>query len=60
MRSGGLARHGDDLGRIEPGRLADLLVLDGDPTIDIGVLADRPPLAVLKGGQVVAGVLPGR
>ncbi|MFI6977434.1 amidohydrolase family protein [Embleya sp. NPDC050154] len=55
-----LARRGDDLGRIEPGRLADLLILDGDPTTDIGVLADRPPRAVLKGGELVAGAWPGR
>ncbi|WP_331766845.1 amidohydrolase family protein [Embleya sp. NBC_00896] len=54
-----LARRGTDLGTVEAGRLADLLILDGDPTIDIGVLADRPPLAVLKGGEVVAGTLPG-
>ncbi|MGW1989267.1 amidohydrolase family protein [Embleya sp. NPDC001921] len=55
-----LARRGDDLGRIEPGRLADLLILDGDPTTDIGVLADRPPRAVLKGGELVAGAWPER
>ena len=48
----------DDLGTVEPGKLADLLVVDGDPSIDIGVLADQPPLAVLKGGEVVAGELP--
>ena len=40
------------------GKLADLLVVDGDPSTDIGVLADQPPLAVLKGGEVVAGELP--
>ncbi|MFI6587802.1 amidohydrolase family protein [Embleya sp. NPDC050493] len=53
-----LARRGDDLGTIEAGRLADLLVLDGDPIADIGALADRPPLAVLKGGELAAGALP--
>jgi imidazolonepropionase-like amidohydrolase len=47
----------DDLGTVEAGKLADLLVIDGDPTNDIGVLADRPPVAVLKGGKVVAGAL---
>lgn len=46
-----------DLGTVEPGKLADLVVLDGDPTADIGVLADGRPRAVLKGGQVVAGEL---
>jgi imidazolonepropionase-like amidohydrolase len=53
-----LIGRADELGSIAPGNLADLLVLDGDPSTDIGVLADHPPLAVLKGGQVVAGELP--
>ena len=47
-----------ELGTLEAGKLADLLVLDGDPSADIGVLADAPPLAVIKGGEVVAGRLP--
>jgi imidazolonepropionase-like amidohydrolase len=47
-----------DLGTLEAGKLADLLVVDGDPSADIGVLADAPPVAVLKGGEVVAGALP--
>jgi imidazolonepropionase-like amidohydrolase len=49
--------RGEDLGTVELGKLADLLVIDGDPSADIAALADRPPLAVLKGGQVVAGAL---
>ena len=40
-----------DLGTIEAGKLADLLVVDGDPTSDIGALADHSPRAVLKGGR---------
>jgi imidazolonepropionase-like amidohydrolase len=48
-----------DLGTVEVGKLADLLVVDGDPSADIGVLADAPPVAVLKGGEVVAGILLG-
>ncbi|MCF2527370.1 metal-dependent hydrolase family protein [Yinghuangia soli] len=54
-----LARRGHDLGTLEPGKLADLLVLDGDPATDIGVIAEGKPLAVLKGGEVAAGELPG-
>jgi imidazolonepropionase-like amidohydrolase len=50
----------DDLGTVEPGKLADLLVVDGDPSVDIAVLADTPPAAVLRGGRVVAGALPTR
>jgi imidazolonepropionase-like amidohydrolase len=47
----------DDLGTVEVGKLADLVVLDGDPCADIGALADRAPVAVLKGGELVAGTL---
>ena len=44
-----------DLGTIEPGKLADLLVVDGDPSRDIAALADHEPVAVFKGGELVAG-----
>jgi imidazolonepropionase-like amidohydrolase len=54
-----LVGRGDDLGSVEPGKLADLLVLEGDPSADIGVLADHRPLAVLKGGEILSGQLPG-
>ena len=41
----------DKCGTIEPGRLADLLVVDGDPVNDISVLRDRSKLMlVMKGG----------
>jgi imidazolonepropionase-like amidohydrolase len=49
--------RGGDLGTIEDGKLADLIVVDGDPSADIGVLADAEPLAVLKAGEVVSGSL---
>ena len=59
-------RHGaeligrrDDLGIVAVGKIADLLVIDGDPSLDIGLLADKTPVAVLKGGEVVSGALPG-
>ena len=48
-----------ELGTLEVGKRADLLVVDGDPSIDIGALADRRPRAVLKDGALVAGALPG-
>jgi imidazolonepropionase-like amidohydrolase len=45
---------GDELGAIEPGKLADLLVVDGNPVKDITVLEDRGNLdVVMKGGQFV-------
>jgi imidazolonepropionase-like amidohydrolase len=45
---------GDRLGTIEPGKLADLLVVDGDPMADITVLGDRSKLlAILLGGTVI-------
>jgi imidazolonepropionase-like amidohydrolase len=47
----------DDLGTVEVGKLADLVVVDGDPSADIGSLADHAPRAVIKGGEVVAGSL---
>ncbi|HET6951510.1 MAG TPA: amidohydrolase family protein [Acidimicrobiales bacterium] len=49
---------GDQLGTVEPGKIADLLVIDGNPAQDISALADNPPVAVLKSGHVVAGALP--
>lgn len=42
---------GDRCGTIAPGKLADLLVVDGDPVADIRILRDRPKLlAIFKGG----------
>jgi imidazolonepropionase-like amidohydrolase len=52
-----LVGRSDDLGTVEVGKLADLIVVDGDPSSDIGALADHHPLAVIKGGDVVAGTL---
>ena len=41
---------GDDLGTIEPGKLADLLVVDGNPLVHMSAL--RNPVHVIKGGEV--------
>jgi len=48
-----------DLGRIERGARADLLLLDADPLTDIAVLT-RPDVhlqAVVQGGRTVVGSL---
>ncbi len=41
-----------DIGTLEPGKLADLLVVDGDPLADIRVLQDKKRLAlIMQGGR---------
>jgi imidazolonepropionase-like amidohydrolase len=42
-----------EAGEIAPGRLADLLVVDGDPTTDVAILQDRQRLRVFKGGAEI-------
>ena len=40
-----------DIGTVEPGKLADLVVVDGDPLLDIKLLQDQSRIrAVIKGG----------
>jgi imidazolonepropionase-like amidohydrolase len=56
-----LMGRGHELGTVEAGKLADLLVVDGDPIADIGALADPARIVtVMKGGTVVHGALPTR
>ncbi len=50
--------RGDELGTLEAGKLADVLVVDGDVLEDISILEDRSRfIAVLQGGEVKAGQL---
>ncbi|HEY1300597.1 MAG TPA: amidohydrolase family protein [Stellaceae bacterium] len=43
-----------DLGTVEKGKLADLVVVEGDPLADVTILQDPARIAlVLKGGEVV-------
>jgi imidazolonepropionase-like amidohydrolase len=49
-----------ELGTVEAGKLADLLVVDGDPSSDIGCLRDPARLqAILKDGAFVKDALGG-
>ncbi len=50
--------RGDEFGTLETGKLADVLVVDGDVLSDISVLEDRGRIiAVLQGGVLKAGRL---
>jgi imidazolonepropionase-like amidohydrolase len=52
---------GEETGTIEAGKLADLLIVDGDPLVDISCLADRKKLqAILLGGTWIKNDLPTR
>lgn len=47
--------RGELVGTLEAGKLADFLVLDGDPFIDLRLLSDRSRIAgVYQGGRLVA------
>jgi imidazolonepropionase-like amidohydrolase len=46
----------DEIGVVAPGRVADLVVVDGDPLADVRVLTDRSSIwLVLQAGRPVAG-----
>ncbi|MDQ3921507.1 MAG: amidohydrolase family protein [Actinomycetota bacterium] len=48
----------EDLGTLEPGRIADVLVIDGDPLDDITILQERSRLRlIMKGGGIVTNHL---
>jgi imidazolonepropionase-like amidohydrolase len=52
LLGGQIMGMGHELGQIKPGFLADLLLVDGDPTQDVSVLQDKGRLlAIMKGGQ---------
>jgi imidazolonepropionase-like amidohydrolase len=50
--------RGDEIGTLEVGKLADVVVVDGDVLADIGILEDRSRIrAVMQGGIVKTGLL---
>jgi imidazolonepropionase-like amidohydrolase len=45
----------EELGTVAPGKLADLVVVDGDPLADIAVLRDPARVTlVVKDGEIAA------
>lgn len=44
---------GIEAGRLQPGKLADLVLVDGDPLTDLKVLSDRKRLRVFKDGEEI-------
>ena len=46
-------RLGDVVGTLAPGKIADLLVVDGNPLTDIDVLQDPDRIAVYQEGALV-------
>ena len=53
-RNGGLAmRDQGDLGTLQEGMLADMLLVDGDPLKDLTILTDKNRLAlIMKDGEI--------
>lgn len=50
---------GNEVGQLKPGFFADLLVVDGDPLVDVRVLEDRARLRlILKDGAQIKNTLP--
>ena len=50
-----------DVGTVEPGKLADLLIVDGDPLADLTVLRDyrRNLVLIMKDGEVFKNTIAG-
>ncbi|NND66488.1 MAG: amidohydrolase family protein [Halioglobus sp.] len=56
-RNGGLAmRREGDLGTLQEGMLADMLLVDGDPLADLDILRDKDRLVmIMKDGEIYRG-----
>jgi imidazolonepropionase-like amidohydrolase len=42
--------HGEELGTLEPGMLADVIVVDGDPLEDVGAMSKV--VLVIRNGEI--------
>lgn len=52
MLGGQIMGMGDTLGQVKPGYIADLLLVEGDPTIDVRLLLDKSNLrAIMQSGR---------
>jgi imidazolonepropionase-like amidohydrolase len=52
---GEIMLRGHELGQVRPGYLADLLLVDGDPLVDVALLQRRERLRmIMKGGAMCA------
>ena len=50
---GEIMGQGHEIGMVKPGYLADLLLVDGDPTADVRILQDKSRLSmIMKGGKM--------
>lgn len=59
LTSAELMRVDDELGSVQRGKVADLVVCDGDPLGDIARLADPAQVVlVMQGGRIVKSTLP--
>lgn len=59
LESAGLMGLDDRLGTLEIGKLADLLVVDGDPLQDVTILQRRENLSlIVKNGEIIRSRLP--
>jgi imidazolonepropionase-like amidohydrolase len=53
---GEIMMRGHELGQIKPGYLADMILVDGDPLANVGLLRDREAIKlVMKGGSICVG-----
>ena len=54
VNNGDFVRENGQVGALEAGRLADILIVDGDPLADISVLQDRARIReIIQGGETV-------